>query len=282
MSTTSPPPVDPTGAAWNNYVNSQSFNVTSLKGTPVTLSFPQIDSLAYLRTSTGIVAGFAIGFCAQLFIILLLLTPKERRRQPIYLLNMTSLFLLTFINICRAIIYCSTYQNSGPQLLGAFFAYGKTTWVPLVLQAIINPLLFASIMTSLVLQTRVVFAAEPITRHTITLVGALAILGEFGIAVTNSVYSVLLQYRYPEIVVVPQWIYRTQRLYFVVFVAICCAVFLWKLARTILRRRRMGMDIKQFGPFQIVFIMFTQCLIVPCKIPPNSSQPVVSEFDPPS
>jgi Fungal pheromone mating factor STE2 GPCR len=265
------PPVDPTGAAWNDYINNQSFNVTSLTGSPTTLSFPQVDSLAYLRTSTGIVAGFAIGFCAQLFIVLLLLTPKERRRQPIYLLNMTSLFLLTLNNICRSVIYCSTYQNSGPQLLGAFFAYGKTTWVPIVLQAIINPFLFASIMISLVLQTRVVFAAEPLTRHTITILGALAVLGEFGIATTNSVYSVILQYSYPSIVVVPQWIYRTQRLYFVVFVAICCAVFLWKLAMTILRRRRMGIDVKQFGPFQIVFIMFTQCLIVPRKIPQSPS-----------
>jgi len=28
----------------------------------------------------------------------------------------------------------------------------------------------------------------------------------------------------------------------------------------------MGIDFKQFGPFQIVFIMFTQCLIVPLAI----------------
>jgi len=161
MSSPTPPPVDPTGAAWNTYVNSQSFNVTGLDGTPTTLSFPDVDSLAYMRTTTGIVAGFAIGFCAQLFIVLLLLTPPDRRRQPIFLLNMTSLCLLVFNNICVAVVESASYQNAGPQLLGAFFAYGKSTWVPIVIQSILNAFLYLSIMSSLVLQTRVVFAARP-------------------------------------------------------------------------------------------------------------------------
>lgn len=269
MSSPTPPPVDPTGAAWNTYVNSQSFNVTGLDGTPTTLSFPDVDSLAYMRTTTGIVAGFAIGFCAQLFIVLLLLTPPDRRRQPIFLLNMTSLCLLVFNNICVAVVESASYQNAGPQLLGAFFAYGKSTWVPIVIQSILNAFLYLSIMSSLVLQTRVVFAAEPTTRRAVTIVGALAVLVEFGIATTNSTYQIILQYTYPSIVVVPHWIYRTMRLYFVVFVAVCCVVFLYKLARTIYRRRKMGLDVKRFGPFQIVFIMFTQCLIVPCMIPPR-------------
>jgi pheromone alpha factor receptor len=265
MSSTSLPPVNPTSAAWNNYVNSQSFNVTSLKGTPITISFPDIDNLSYLRTTTGIVAGFAIGFCAQLFVILVLLTPPDRRRKPIYVLNMTSLFLLVFSNICRATISSSTYQNAGPQLLGAFFAYGKTTWVPIVILSVLQPFLYASIMASLVLQIRVVFAAEPATRRIVTVTGTLAALLEFGIATANSVYQIILQYSYPAIVRVPQWIYRTMRVYFVVFVAVCCAIFLYKLARTIYRRQRMGLDVQRFGPFQIVFVMFCQCLIVPRK-----------------
>src|SRR5579859_4668913 len=200
MSSPTIPPVDPASVAWNNYINSQSFNVTGLTGTPVTISFADIDSLAYERVTNGTVAGFAIGFCAQLFIVLLLLTPPNRRRLPIYILNMTSLFLLVFLNICRAVVYSATYQNAGPQLLHAGAGYGKSTWVPIVIASVLQPFLYASIMASLVLQTRVVFAAEPITRKVVTILLALAALVEFGITTTNSVYQILLQYTFPAIV----------------------------------------------------------------------------------
>jgi hypothetical protein len=266
MSATSITP-NPTSIPWNDYVNTQSFNVTGLDGTPTTLSFTDINSFRYAIATDAIVRGFAIGFCSLLFIILLILTPSDRRKNAIFLLNMASLFLLTFYSILGCVIDASTYLGVGQQLIGALAGYGPSTWVPSVIASLITPALYATIMTSLVLQTRVVFAAEPRTRRIVTILGALAVLVEIAFVTTNSVYAIILDYAHATIV--PRWIYRTMRLYFLVFVAICCLVFLYKLGTAVRRRSKMGINVKRFGPFQIIFITFSQCLIVPCT--PSSS-----------
>ena len=261
MSATSVPTPDPTSIPWNDYVNTQSFNVTGLDGTPVTLSLVDIDQLLKDYTTDGTVSGFATGFCAMLLIVLFLITPAKRRRQPICLLNILSLFLLIIKTVCASIVSNASYSGVGPQLLGALYGYGKSTWVPIIIQAIIQPFLYASIMSSLLLQVRVVFAMEPLTRKIITIIGIVAIVVEVGFTVTNSVYSIIVQYKFPAFV--PKWIYRTMRLYFLVFVGISCLIFLSKVGLVIYRRRKMGLNVNHFGPIQIIFITFTQCLIVP-------------------
>jgi hypothetical protein len=266
MSATSITP-DPTSLPWNDYINSQSFNVTSLDGTPTTLSFSDINSLQHDIVVDGIVRGFAIGFCSLLFIILLILTPSDRRKAAIFLLNMASLFLLTFFSILGCISDAATIQGVGPQLLGALAGYGPPSRAPSVIASLIYPALYATIMSSLVLQTRVVFAAEPRTRRIITIVGAVAVIVEVAFAITNSVYNIIAQVANDGIYA-PQWIYRTVRLYFFIFVAICCLVFLYKLGMAVRRRSKMGINVRRFGPFQIIFITFSQCLIVPCTPSP--------------
>lgn len=267
MSMTTPIPTpDPKSVPWNDYINNQSFNVTGLDGTPVTLSFPEITSLQRSVIIDAIVRGFAVGFCSLLFILLLILTPSDRRKTAIFLLNMASLFLLTFDSILGCIIDAASYLQAGPQLLGAFAGYGPSTWAPSVMSSLIAPFLYASIMVSLVLQTRVVFAAEPSTRRIVTILGAVATAVEIGFVTTNSVYNIIAQYA-TDGVFVPVWIFRTLRLYFLIFVAICCVVFLYKLGMAVRRRSKMGINVRRFGPFQIIFITFSQCLIVPCTPP---------------
>jgi pheromone alpha factor receptor len=267
MSTTSLTP-NPTSIPWNNYINSQSFNVTGLDGTPVTIGFSDINALQNGFLIDGIVRGFAIGFCSLLFILLLILTPSDRRKTAIFLLNMISLFLLTFFSILGCIVDASSYTQPGPQLLRALAGYGPSTWAPSVMGNIIQPALYGSIMTSLVLQTRVVFAAEPTTKKIVTILGALATLVEFAFVMTNSVYDIISVYA-TEPVLYPKWIYRTIRLYFLVFVGICCVVFLYKLGTAVRRRSKMGINVRRFGPFQIIFVTFAQCLIVPRTSPPQ-------------
>ena len=55
----------------------------------------------------------------MLFIVLLLVTPAAKMRKPIFLLNLVSLFLVTFREIVVIVILCSSYQNVGPIFLGA-------------------------------------------------------------------------------------------------------------------------------------------------------------------
>src|SRR5271170_3557998 len=93
------PSPNPTSRDWSIYVDNQSFNVTSLDGTPATLSFPDINDLVYTIAAEAACAAFALGFVSMLFIVLLLVTPSAKVRKPIFLLNLLSLFLVTFREI---------------------------------------------------------------------------------------------------------------------------------------------------------------------------------------
>jgi len=43
-------------------------------------------------------------------------------------------------------------------------------------------------------------------------------------------------------------------------------MFLYKLVMAVRRRSKMGINVRRFGPFQIIFVTFAQCLIVPLVI----------------
>src|SRR5579862_2606090 len=108
MSTPIPTP-DPTSPAWNIYVDGQSFNLTSLSGKPTTMTLPQLNAFIYSQRTSTLITAFVLGFGSMLFIILLALTKGERRRQPIYLLNLASLFLIVYRSIMNLIIFEATY-----------------------------------------------------------------------------------------------------------------------------------------------------------------------------
>jgi pheromone alpha factor receptor len=184
-------------------------------------------------------------------------------RQPIFLLNIASIFLIAFQNITNVIVLCASYRGIGQSFLGGTLHYPPSTWTPIILGNIVNPFIYAFILTSLVLQVRVVFAAEPRTRLVITIIGAIATSVEFVLNFVFQVYSIIAQLGPRASYSTPTWLYRTFRIYFVACVGISCLIFLYKLALTIYRRRRMGISVNQFGPLQIVFIMFVQSLIVP-------------------
>jgi hypothetical protein len=252
------PTPDPNSAAWNIYVDNQSFNLTGLDGTPTTLSLPYVNEWIYAQKTSGAIQGFVLGFGSMLLIVLLALTKGERRRQPIYLLNLASLVLIVFRSIVNLIINDGSYSGLGQMLLGASNQYGPGTFTPSILSNLANPPLYSTITASLVLQVRVVFAAEPMTRRIVTLILSVAAIVLVAFETTFTVYSIMNQFTYvPN---EPLWLYTVIRIYFVIFVGLTSLIFLYKLSRAIRRRKRMN---QPSNPLHIFFIFSCQCLIVP-------------------
>ena len=266
MSSPVPTP-DPNSAAWNLYIDSQSFNLTGLDGTQVQLSLVDVNQTTYSLLTQVAMFSFTLGFNGMLLIVLLILIDRKKARQPIFILNFVCLVLNTSRSIIVISIDCSQYvYGIGENFLAAIAQYPFSLYAaPNVIGVIFNMILYACILASLVLQVRVVFSAEPRTQLIVTVILTLGALlaqscwmafeiqvlrGLFGVdpAAGHNVYPTL-----DKIV----------KIIFIIVVGIACLLFLCKLFVTIKRRRRMGFQ--SFGPLHILFIMVGQCLVIPRK-----------------
>src|SRR5579862_392640 len=250
---------DPTSIPWNLYVSNQDFNVTGLDGKPQTISMTAVTNSLVFYFRLCAVQGFIVGFSAMLMAILLLLTNREKARRPIFILNFLALFFLCFRSIAQLAMFGTSVQGLGYTFLGAEAQYSRAFISPIFMQAVLSPLIYICMLFSLVLQVRVVFAAEPRNQQIITVVGSLAAL--FLVGLGWYIAAVFIQGLLGALTVTTSWPYDALRIGIMIFVAVSCLLFLYKLALAIRRRKRMGF--KKFGPLQVLFIIFAQCLVVP-------------------
>lgn len=265
MSTPIPTP-NPLSPAWNTYIDGQSFNVTGLDGSPVTLDFPDINGFIYGNIANAAVLAFNIGFSGMLMIVLLVLSNAKKARQPIFVLNFITLVVFCVRSIISLDLDCDVAWYGVPQsFIGAIAQYpfppiaARTVFTGIT-AILVNALIFIS----LILQTRVVFAAEPKTQMIVTVgLSILAIVIE-GLWFTFQVMIQMVTFEIADNgtpITVASWLYYTVQYLFISFVGICCLIFLYKLFFIVRRRRRMGF--RSFGPMQILFIMVSQCLVIP-------------------
>src|SRR5579862_4311245 len=156
-----PPPVDPNSLAWNEYVVNQPLNLTAIDGSTMTISLSDIDN--YFLTSGGalIIFGLGVGMTFVVFCAMLLLTKPEKRRTVIFGLNLTGLILQFIRCLSDCIVYTDRGRGVGPNILGALGVLTQADYAPNYLFIICSLLWYLVIITSLLLQVRVVFGAEP-------------------------------------------------------------------------------------------------------------------------
>jgi pheromone alpha factor receptor len=262
MSNGAIPTPDPNSPEWSIYLDSQPFNLTALDGSQTTLTLSMINSFATYNQRTVAIQGFALGFSSLLIIVLLLLTTAKKAKRAIFIFNFLSLLFLSIRSIFNLAIACTDlYHGIGEAFLGATAQYSRADSAPSVVNALVSLFLTITVVTSLVLQVRVVFAAEPQTQKIITTVLSLFALWIVG---TYAHYMALYIEVHLNIIQVPiPWTYKAYQISMIVFIGVSCLLFLYKLLIAIRLRKRMGY--KNFGPLQILFIMFAQCLIIPGK-----------------
>ena len=257
------PSPNPTSADWSFYLdNTQTFNVTDINGNSVQFTLGEIDQFVYWLCSTLSVQGFSLGFTSMLLIILTILTPLKKAKRPIFICNYIALFLQCAKAIICIGLYCNQFiYGIGEDELGALAQYSESQWLgPTVTTVVFSMILYPLIFTSLILQVRVVFAAEPTTQKIITVVLGLFALALTGLVWAWDVHGIQASFS-PALANISNTIWNAWHIGFCVFIGVSCLLFLYKLVITIYRRRRMGF--KQFGPLQVLVIMFGQCLIIP-------------------
>jgi pheromone alpha factor receptor len=220
----------------------------------------------------------------MLTIVLLLLTDAKKLRRPIMLLNAVTLILFCIRSLAALAVGLTPYYiNIGEFFLGAVAQYDVNVNAGGVVTVLIQPVLYATIMASLILQVRVVFGPEPRVRFLVTifLSAYAAVLTAFQI--TYAVYVMIYLVKMLPVSEEPAWLYPLTKILLLVFLGISSLIFLYKLAMTIRMRRRLGLT--RFGPLQILFIMSVQCLVIP-RIPlyhfPNNQSSSTSSPTPSS
>lgn len=259
------PSPNPTSPAWSFYVdNLQTFNLTNVYGNSTQFTVWDISQFNYFIMATITIQGFVLGFTSMLLILLTILTPFHKAKRPIFIINYIALVLACM----KAILVVSYYSGTkfiwgwGEEKLGAYAQYSFSLQVgPGIFSAVLTIPLYACVLFSLILQVRVVFAMEPITRKVITVLLTLSALVLLGLQTAWQAYGIQEEINPNKPLNLNNNTWNAFHIGFPLFISISCLLFLYKLGITIYRRRNMGF--KQFGPLQVLVIMFGQCLIIP-------------------
>jgi pheromone alpha factor receptor len=238
---------------------------------PMTAYMGDVLQLQYLATSQGIIFGTQVGLSGLLLVVLLLMTHSDKRKSVVFMLNTLALALV----LIRAILSCTElntifynyynwqlhYYPDGPGLRHAQNLSAATeifTWA-----------LDATIYACLVLQVHIVCI-------TMRRVHKLAVLGVcIGVSLTAlgyRMYTAVYNIKYMIFGInsateaqmnLFEYISVVNNDVTICTIAFFTTIFVAKLAYAIHVRRKLNM--KQFGPMQVIFVMGCQTLLVPRK-----------------
>ncbi|KAK3114477.1 pheromone alpha factor receptor [Teratosphaeriaceae sp. CCFEE 6253] len=249
---------------------SQTFVLAAPDGrTAVPATVSDILTLNRLCVSQSIIFGTQLGVTGLLFTILMLMTKRDKRRSAVFLLNGGAL-LVTFIrNVLACVSLNSVFYNFYNWELyyypaGAALRHAQAVNVA---TEVLGPVINALVLSSLVLQIRIVCCTLTHTAKIgITLlstaVACAALAVRFALAVFNIEFNVLkIGQTNPEQFETLDHIAKANIIITVASIAFFSAIFVIKLAFAIHLRRKLNM--KQFGPMQIIFVMGCQTMLLP-------------------
>ena len=201
-----------------------------------------------------------VGAGIVLLVIMGLLTKPDRRRTPLFAVNLLALVFVVIRSLLQIMFFLSSWYDT--------YNYMAWDWtdVPMgdratsVAASTAALCLEICVELSLILQVRVVFASS--TRQMRMLVmactGAVACLavGFFAAATVRNAEVVLVAGTYAN-----DWVYRVAKATFAASICLFSFIFVCKLGVAIRQRRILGLE--KFGPLQIVFVMACQTMVIP-------------------
>jgi pheromone alpha factor receptor len=252
-----PPPFDPaTFDPWH-----QDINMYMPDGSLLTVNMGLVDKYRLYTTRLSISFGSQVGGSLMLLLVLVLLTRSEKRKSLIFILNALCLFFNT-IRLIFASCYLTGNLVHPYNLLSGVYFSTPTDIAVSVTSNTLSFVVLAFIMASLSLQVWVACVTASTLQRIlimgITTAMALVCLGfKFAFMVASHIALVESKVRDVDKLSAISWIAQG------VAIMLYSCVFTWKLGFAIVQRRRLNM--LQFGPMQIVFIMGCQTMIIPGK-----------------
>ncbi|KAJ4993325.1 pheromone receptor 2 [Stagonosporopsis vannaccii] len=250
-----PPPFDPTTFdPW-----CQNITMYAPDGSIITGNMETVDYYRLYSSRLGISFGSQIGSSLVLLLVLVLLTRSDKRRSLIFILNALCLLVNTVRVVFSACYLTGSLMHPYALLSGLF----RATTTDLTISITSNTLSFivlALVMASLSLQVWVACVTTGALQRMliigVTTAMALICLGfKFAFMVATHIATVQVVDRGVDKLSACSWITQA------VAILMYSCVFTWKLGYAIVQRRRLNM--LQFGPMQIVFIMGCQTMFIP-------------------
>jgi hypothetical protein len=241
----------------------QPVNLVDIRGQQVTVSLKEIDQWTHAFDIQFVAIGVSLGLSLGLLFVMIgyaILEPKYLRR-PIYILSTICLLVVAARAIVNSILTTGGFDGFAAFKLGVNPS-GQSLLALLVINAFSLPVLYATIIATLILQVRIVLSMNKRSQRvvTIALSSIATLLLGFSIA-RKRLYINSLTKRGPKLL----WMDRIILLALLVVLGSCAIIFLVKLVHLIRQRRLLGLT--GFGVLHILSIMSCQCLIVPSTLP---------------
>lgn len=238
----------------------QNISFFNPDGTTVTVSLNELDAINEANVKVCSIFASQIGACALLFTVLIMLTKPDKRRAPIFLFNAFSLLLVIIRSVLQILYFVGPWAETYNYVAYYYEDIPRSDKYTSLFAGVVQLVLHICIMLSLVLQIRVVYAASPTINFVMTLISAAVAATSIGfvtVVVVQASQAIMSGIGYNE------WVYKVARGLFAGAIFFFSGVFCSKLAIAI--RRRKVLNLKSFGPLQVIFIMGCQTMIVPGK-----------------
>jgi len=253
---------NPNNVTWATIVATQTFNLTSINGKVHTYSLADFNKMMHSVGRSLIIFGVDVGMCFTVAVVVLLLSKTEKRRTPIFALNIAGLSFQFIRMLLIAIVYNGPDYNIQTYMLDETVLIPSSPFILYDITLIAGIFWYTVIITSLILQVLVVFGAERKARtylkYALGLLGLVTI--GFNITAQADAFKGSVSKNGKNDDWFP-WVYKTGRILYTVTVGVTSGIFVAKLLYLIHRRKKMGF--KGFGPLQVIVIMGAQCLLVP-------------------
>ncbi|RPB22669.1 hypothetical protein L211DRAFT_317139 [Terfezia boudieri ATCC MYA-4762] len=239
--------------------HTQSITLLYPDGSPITISLAEIDS--WTQSSIRVISIFStqVGACAVVLFLLFALTKPEKRKTPLFIFNSLSLCLV----IIRSVLQIC-YFTGGWYGFFTFWAYyfedlKRKDYDISIAATVMALLLHICIMTSLVLQVRVVYGPNPRVNRIMTMLATVVALASVGFffAVTVQVSITIMRAESYD----SKWVYPASRGLLAGAISFFSGVFVAKLGMAIHQRKILGLE--KWGPLQVIFVVGCQTLVVP-------------------
>ncbi|WEW58377.1 pheromone alpha factor receptor [Emydomyces testavorans] len=220
----------------------------------------------YLQDNTkqSITYGSQLGASLTLMIVMLLLTPADKRRSPVFHLNTVAL-LLNFGRILTLCIYYTTGWSDIYAILASDFSrISLGDYVNSVIGTVLTTLLLICIEISLLFQSHVLCSTiRDMHRRLLLCVSGLLVLVTVGFRLVQTVENckaIMGLYGFGQFI----WLQNVTNILTTLSVCYFSAIFVAKLGFAIHARRRLGLT--GFGAMQVIFIMSCQTMVVPGNV----------------
>ncbi|PVH91933.1 hypothetical protein DM02DRAFT_544792 [Periconia macrospinosa] len=248
--------VDPNLDRWN-----QDFTLIGPDGKPFVTNMAEFDFMRQWGIRVAINWASQIGASGILLFVLLLLTKREKRKSSIFIINALCLILNTTRSVLQCVWLTTDYYHPYSVVANDYSRVSALDEGNTIASNTILLILVILIMVSLSLQVWVVcITLKPLHKFLImggtTLVALVAIGFRFAVAIIDNIQTKKQETMKPYTSLIMN-MHITQA----VAVWVYSCIFTFKLGQAILQRKRMNMT--QFGPMQIIFIMGCQTMIVP-------------------